>query len=1126
MVNLLLRLGSAWLFLLTFSNVSSYAALELVTSGDLTPPDEGEPARNVVVTEDQALVVHRFTLHFFDKQGSNWVHNTEIAPSSTFDHGSSNFGRVLALGDNTAAVSRFRNWGSASNQRHEILLFTKTNEVWTAAGSLISPGTFQEGYNYSSAIALEGDLLLITEVGFNLRPRVACFQRTVGSNIWNRIQTLQDPSGRKDTGFGASIAVKGPNLIIGAHPSLEGTSSGGCGYAYKLINGRWALQSTLRAPNTANSAFVGSRVALAEGRAALSVRRTTQQGRTAEVALFEQRGDKWQFDQSLTGLPDGISELKFNPDGRLLLVRLGTSSNSSNTLHTFIRSDRNWSEALPARSIINPFAFAANSTEIFSTKPIIIGLEQPQSAGHVLVERYTLTPEIQVRDGKFPDSPPLESNDTSELGQSSFGGFASRFFRIENKGHSALTGVLCSVSGEGFSITEPALSVIQPGAHSLIEVRFTTTAPGSYSGELTISSNDPLIPQMELALTASSLIQEQPATIASLSAGRILEAGEKVRLRAQGGGSEPINYQWLRNGKVIRGANDRTYLLPAITPQQAGSYQVRISNRLGRTTSAAIPMVVVSNQNQTLNPLEGRSLQLSHQVSGPYEALQWSKNGQPLANTPRRIAGVTTTRLQLAGITAMDDGIYTLSVAIAGETRAQLGQAEVSVLMKPIVVPFAQGVPWLVGLPIDNLLIPIENPSDFPRSINLPPGIRIVEVADSFFLTGTPTRAGSYRTRLQVKNDAGISPMFALNLAVQPLNSLAGQYTGLLEPHPDNQFMGGTLQFSVSDSGAISGKVVVLGQTHRFRYQGVWSADPRADSNATFGSRTPALSMDENVFRIQINPALGRSTGSYSNTTPMQASRAGQFNRSSPAAGSGSYTVALQPAADRDPAGASFGILSLSSTGAVRWSGRLADGSAVTRAGQLGVDRSFPVHWPLYQNRGAAQAWLQIGGSPPHEVTGTGSWVKLASSVPARNYNNGFDLINLNVIGASYQRPPQGSLILGISPTLGLAQGSFDFPTTYHSQSALPFAQTFNVSNSTRVIASLPNSRNTKLKLNLQNGLVTGDWREIDGRRGSYSGVLLPHQNIALGYALLPVLDPANARPIVSGSFRLETAAE
>lgn len=113
---------------------------------------------------------------------------------------------------------------------------------------------------------------------------------------------------------------------------------------------------------------------------------------------------------------------------------------------------------------------------------------------------------------------------TVNFGRVNIGNSAPRSFTIRNNGAAALTGLSAAVTGQGFSSTALGVTSLGPGASKSFDVRFTPSTPVSYSGTLTITSNDADENPFTIGLTATGAIP----TIEVENQGQILFSGAGI----------------------------------------------------------------------------------------------------------------------------------------------------------------------------------------------------------------------------------------------------------------------------------------------------------------------------------------------------------------------------------------------------------------------------------------------------------------------------------------------------------------------------------------------------------------------------------------------------------------------
>ena len=65
---------------------------------------------------------------------------------------------------------------------------------------------------------------------------------------------------------------------------------------------------------------------------------------------------------------------------------------------------------------------------------------------------------------------------------------------------------------------------------------------------------------------------------------QFVSAGEVVRLTCNASGSEPISYQWLKDGQSLTGSNDSVLMFP-VSFNTFGEYQCNASNEVNQVLS-------------------------------------------------------------------------------------------------------------------------------------------------------------------------------------------------------------------------------------------------------------------------------------------------------------------------------------------------------------------------------------------------------------------------------------------------------------------------------------------------------------------------------------------------------------
>lgn len=202
-----------------------------------------------------------------------------------------------------------------------------------------------------------------------------------------------------------------------------------------------------------------------------------------------------------------------------------------------------------------------------------------------------------------------------------------------------------------------------PGA---TEATYTTTATPGDEGEwwcVIIS------PCGNVVSERATIRVNLPPSIVTEPASTDVCRGATFTLEVQASGTEPLQYQWYRNGTPITGATGSTYQADA---DQTATYSVQITNACGTVQSQSVtvrvkepPQITQQPQGGTVAP--GSRVELSVVATGePPLSYQWYHNGVP-------ITGATAATYVIANMSVSDEGTY--FCVVTNECGADTSQA-------------------------------------------------------------------------------------------------------------------------------------------------------------------------------------------------------------------------------------------------------------------------------------------------------------------------------------------------------------------------------------------------------------------------------------------------------------------
>ena len=638
-------------------------------------------------------------------------------------------------------------------------------------------------------------------------------------------------------------------------------------------------------------------------------------------------------------------------------------------------------------------------------------------------------------------------------------------FVIKNAGNSALTGLAVTVVGSNasdFTVTGPLATTLAPNTGTTFTVKFAPAIAGSKVAALHLASND--LDQSSYFIGLVGTAQSKPvvATPASLLVG----TGESASFTTSATGTDSMTYTWLKNNVAIKGATSAVYDIPSVALTDAGAYSAIVSNTLGTTPSGIAKLVVVNSVPSSLTFNEGSTIVLSVKVAAPTGtalAYQWMKGSQVVTNSGKApaqvIIGATTPTLTITKASAPNAASYSCVVGINALTK-ESGAFVVTLHYKPIINGLGP-LAWGVSNAVTDQITAQNVPTTFVFT-GLPAGV--VGNVTTGQLSGKPLTATTTSKNFTVvaSNLVGISSAVAFNYSVAALspattgvfNGLADRDTTLSAPSltPPGATLrghGGSLtNLAIASTGAFTGTLYLEDKAYAMpagsRLNAPLGGNPSTSVTLVRGTNKDTIA--DLTFAFTIDATTGKLVGTITDglpaTTPIPVvAWHNVWHTTAPAhpatALTGRYVAALTldpelvgyASHPNYPQGTGYVIVTTATTGATTWTGKLADGTAISGSTTLGPNGEIPLHAMLYTPTVAATAgsfhgWVQTtpdsistplnAGHPL--LDGTLDWKKLAqaSTSTTRSYKSGFDLHTLTAVGGVYVAA-SGSPVIGIT---------------------------------------------------------------------------------------------------------------
>jgi len=439
------------------------------------------------------------------------------------------FGDTVAVDGDVVAVGA----NGTNNGQGAAYVFSRNQGgagLWGVAASLNDPGAVS-GDGFGKSVAVNGDTLVLGAIGANSGDGAAyVYSRTPsgagdGSGVWGLAASLGDPAATPGDYFGATVAVNGDTLAVGAQGSLE---QQGLAYVYSRNQGgagQWGLAVRLSDPEAAPSDYFGSSVAVDGDTLAVGSFGFSNELGAAYIYGRNQGGaGAWGKAASLSD-PAPTAGASFGyavtMDGDTVVV--GAPELGSQNLCTAYVFSRNQGGAGAWGQVASLSDPAAHKGDNFGDSVSVNG-------GTVVVGAYGTGSHYEGATyiySLLTDLPAMLTPASLSFGpQASGSTSAAKTVTLKNSGSGDLL-----VSGFSFSGTYAADftvssngcgSAVAPGGSCALQVEFSPsgTTPGTLTATLDIASNVPDSPN-KIALSGS-LSLPPTVTPASLAFGDIV----------------------------------------------------------------------------------------------------------------------------------------------------------------------------------------------------------------------------------------------------------------------------------------------------------------------------------------------------------------------------------------------------------------------------------------------------------------------------------------------------------------------------------------------------------------------------------------------------------------------------
>ena len=275
--------------------------------------------------------------YLFTKSNGSWSEGQKLTASDGLP--GDEFGYRVVLADNTLLVGAFTATVGGVVSQGAAYVFTQSNGTWSESQKLIaSDGALFD--NFGASVALDGSTLVVGANGATVGgnpAQGAVYVFTESNGTWTQTQKLTANDGAAYDNFALSVALKGSTILVGSPRAAIGGNAGqGALYVFTESNGTWSQTQKLTASDGATNDSFGESVALDGSTALIGAYNATINGHIWQGAVyfFTESNGSWSEGQKLTA-SDGTAGANFGNavalNGSTALIGADASTVGSNT---------------------------------------------------------------------------------------------------------------------------------------------------------------------------------------------------------------------------------------------------------------------------------------------------------------------------------------------------------------------------------------------------------------------------------------------------------------------------------------------------------------------------------------------------------------------------------------------------------------------------------------------------------------------------------------------------------------------------------------------------------------------------------------------------------------------------
>ena len=242
-------------------------------------------------------------VYVFTKSGGTWSQSQKLTANDKDND--DYFGSSVAIEANTIVVGANGANSGGKNNNGAVYVFTKSGGTWSQSQKLTANDKDNDDH-FGSSVAIDANTIVVGADGANSGGKDnngAVYVFTKSGDTWSQSQKLT--TNDKDDGdhFGASLAIEGDNIVVGAYwADSDGKHNNGVLYVFTKSGGNWNQSQKLTASDKDDSDGFGYSISIEGDNIVVTAptEDSDEKYNNGAVYVFTKSGGIWSQSQKLT----------------------------------------------------------------------------------------------------------------------------------------------------------------------------------------------------------------------------------------------------------------------------------------------------------------------------------------------------------------------------------------------------------------------------------------------------------------------------------------------------------------------------------------------------------------------------------------------------------------------------------------------------------------------------------------------------------------------------------------------------------------------------------------------------------------------------------------------------------